>query len=452
MRLITPPLDVTIETGFSKDILGRDKFGEALANIIQEAKEELVITIDGKWGEGKTTFLKMWQGLLKERGVHTIYIDSFANDYTNDPFICVASAIQEYAEQNIAEDRVEKLKQLKEGLRSAGVKLLGWSLKLGAKAATIGILKEADIEELNRIGDELSQGATSFIEKNIEEKLNARKAEIEILQRIRQLLSELPSQLKENVGHPLVVIIDELDRCRPAFAIELLEKCKHIFSVPNVVFVLAINKEQLEESVKLVYGKGIDAQSYLQKFVTIDARLPKNTHSEHSSDYHKYVQHLYDAHGLSENTRNTFSQEEILALSLHFGLTLRQLERMFTLMTLHLMTIKNPTDYERPIIATLCAIKVANPRMFRRLLNKEYTFGSFLLDFGPLPTSSRSEARYRLEHLLEYFRFLLLSPQDFNALPDTDPIKGLTRSFYIWGVDRENLLPILGRRIECFNV
>lgn len=78
--------------------------------------------------------------------------------------------------------------------------------------------------------------------------------------------STAESDIKQD-KKPLVFIIDELDRCRPDFALSLLERIKHFFSVPNVHFILGIHSGQLENSVRSFYGNGIDAHNYLQKFI-----------------------------------------------------------------------------------------------------------------------------------------------------------------------------------------
>lgn len=64
--------------------------------------------------------------------------------------------------------------------------------------------------------------------------------------------------------------IDELDRCRPTFAIELLERIKHLFDIQNIVFVLSIDKEQLEASTAAAYGSAINAPEYLRRFIDLE--------------------------------------------------------------------------------------------------------------------------------------------------------------------------------------
>ena len=65
---------------------------------------------------------------------------------------------------------------------------------------------------------------------------------------------------------PLVVIIDELDRCRPSYALEMLERVKHLFDVPNVVFIFFVYAPALLSAVRKTYGQDIDPSEYLRKF------------------------------------------------------------------------------------------------------------------------------------------------------------------------------------------
>ena len=69
-------------------------------------------------------------------------------------------------------------------------------------------------------------------------------------------------------------MIDELDRCRPIYAVELLEVAKHLFSVPGVIFVPAINRSELAHSIRSLYGDGFDAEGYLHRFFDVDFQLP----------------------------------------------------------------------------------------------------------------------------------------------------------------------------------
>ncbi len=73
MKLVTPPLIVEDNDSFTNDILDRKSYGEALLNIVVRSTDALVVSLDGKWGEGKTTFVKMWQGLLSEANIRYMH-------------------------------------------------------------------------------------------------------------------------------------------------------------------------------------------------------------------------------------------------------------------------------------------------------------------------------------------------------------------------------------------
>ena len=99
MKIIIPPLAVEDEDGFKNDALQRKSFGESLRNVVANSTEPLVISLDGRWGEGKTTFIKMWRGLLREDGIPSIYFDAFAHDHTADAFMSIASSLSDLSMQ-----------------------------------------------------------------------------------------------------------------------------------------------------------------------------------------------------------------------------------------------------------------------------------------------------------------------------------------------------------------
>jgi predicted KAP-like P-loop ATPase len=95
MKLTLPPLQVKDDEGFSlSDIFELKDFGSRLANLIENSNENLVLALDAQWGEGKSTFIKMWKGYLenyREKKLKTIYFDAFKNDYQKDPFLALAA-------------------------------------------------------------------------------------------------------------------------------------------------------------------------------------------------------------------------------------------------------------------------------------------------------------------------------------------------------------------------
>lgn len=250
--------------GFSDDFLGRKKVGERLSEIVENIEDPLVIALDGRWGTGKSWFLQRWVGAHKIQNDgqgETIYFDAFAHDYLSDPLIALVAALAERLP-----DEEKKVGQLKE----CAVKLAKPLARVVLSAATFGAT-----EALNDLGDAVAEAAGAeakgAIDKLWEREEGRRKAMTEFRAAIRAL-TETGDQHGE--ARPLIIVIDELDRCRPDYALEILEIIKHFFAEPNVHFVLGVNMEALQNSVKARYGAEIDALAYLQKFVSFTMHLP----------------------------------------------------------------------------------------------------------------------------------------------------------------------------------
>ncbi len=452
MRIVTPPLVVEKNDGFRNDLLDRKSYGEALLNLIVRSRDELVISLDGKWGEGKTTFVKMWQGLLSEANVPNIYIDAFSNDYFDDAFISIASAITNFAEANITKNNHEKIKELKEKTKKVGGQLLSWSAKVGIKAATLGIIKDADIEELKDIKGDLSKGVSDLIGDFIEERLSSHSKDVELIQSFRELLSSIPSNLEDNDNKPLVIIIDELDRCKPTFAVEVLEKIKHLFSVKNVVFLLVLHKTQLEESIRSVYGKNIDAHTYLQKFVSLEARIPKKIEDHYANDLRKYSSKLLELHELETWGDHRDIIDCIEPLANHFNLSLRQLEKVFTNLSI---LYGSSSEYQLRIVSIivfLSVVKVVNSQLFYKLLHQRISYTEAVSQLGLGNLSEEDENRRNLYRLVQWVRYALLSEQEYKELPEGDEIKGFSRLLLKYGSRRERLIPLFAQQLSMFTV
>ena len=121
------------------------------------------------------------------------------------------------------------------------------------------------------VGTQLGEGAAAFAEERLSRYSKSRTS----VTQFRTVLRDTAVALSEaNGNRPLMVMIDELDRCRPSYAVELLEVAKHLFSVDRIVFVLAVNCDQLAHSVKALYGNDFDADGYLRRFFDVDFKLP----------------------------------------------------------------------------------------------------------------------------------------------------------------------------------
>ena len=158
----------------------------------------------------------------------------------------LTDALREY------DSKIGKVEDLKAGLR----KIVENSAVTAVRLVTSGVV---DLDSLANKGDMLADYADSLA----------------LIKKFKTNLKDFANKLKEQKNCPVVVVIDELDRCRPLYAIELLEVAKHLFSVENIVFVLAINLRELGHSIKAVYGSDFDSHEYLERFIDITIPLPK---------------------------------------------------------------------------------------------------------------------------------------------------------------------------------
>lgn len=452
MRITTPQLIIEQDDSFNQDILNRKIYGEALIKLVTQSKDALVISLDGGWGEGKTTFVKMWQGLLSESDIPNVYIDAFKNDYVDDAFIVVISAITDYAEKNITKDLQHKIKDLKETSKKVGCQLLSWSARVGVKAATLGIIKDTDIDALKDIKDDISKNTSDFAARLVEERISSHSNNVELINSFRNILSELPSKLHPEGSQPLVIIIDELDRCKPTFAVEILEKIKHLFSVENVVFLLVMNKLQLEESIKYVYGQNIDAHTYLHKFVNIETKLPKNISNKYENDIRKYAEKLIELHGLE-----TWGDERELincieSLAIHLNFSLRQLEKVFSNLAIFYVTSSENTMRIPPIIALLAVIRVAKPSLFEEILYNKATYSRVYSELNLFDLNDDSDRTSTLQWINKWIKYGLISEEEFGQLPQNDELKLFGNNLWNYHIRREKIVLFLAKQMSIFSV
>ena len=114
-----------------------------------------------------------------------------------------------------------------------------------------------------------------------------------LVNQIKTYLKGLAQKVHDKTGRPLIICVDELDRCRPLYAIEMLERIKHLFNVPGIVFLLGMDRLQLCHSIQATYGD-IDTDNYLHRFVDLEFVLPE-------PDREKFLEDLWDRYNLVQN-------------------------------------------------------------------------------------------------------------------------------------------------------
>lgn len=264
MKYRLPDLEIPAESPFQNDALERKPLVEFLASLIARLEGPFVLALDAPWGTGKTTIVKMLKAMLAQEQFQCIYFNAWQVDYVTDPLVALVSAIDDiHLTSGEAESAFRGHLKTAKKITSAVAKR---AVVAGVKAATLGILDiEDDLEAM--AADAAGEMAGNLVDVFQKEK--------ESLEKFRHEVGKAVEQLKSaGKKDTLIFFIDELDRCRPSFAIEMLEHIKHLFDVPNIVFVLSVDKSQLEASTAAVYGEKINAPEYLRRFIDIEYTLP----------------------------------------------------------------------------------------------------------------------------------------------------------------------------------
>ncbi|PTB87439.1 P-loop ATPase, partial [cyanobacterium G8-9] len=271
-----PRTDIDGTTPFNNDLLNRKDLALKLTGYIDRLKEGAVLAIDAPWGEGKTWFGKNWKQYLESNDRKVIYIDAFAQDYIEDPFMLLASELLA-----IVEEKTKTKTQLAKKSVAVLQATMSIGTKIGSGLATTYLLGGVELgDEVEKAISDASGETALLTSKLIEESFERFEDNKQTLDAYKNELASYASAQEQ----PVVIFIDELDRCKPDFAVRLIERIKHFFDVPNIVFVLLINREQLESAIKGVYGSDTDASAYLGKFINFFFKLPKSTFE----DYHSH--------------------------------------------------------------------------------------------------------------------------------------------------------------------
>ena len=278
-RIQPKDIEIPEENPFENDRLDRRKLIESLTYLIGATEGPCVIAVDAPWGAGKTTFLRMWSQHLRNQKFTVVEFNAWETDFTDDPFMALCAELTGVLNAEEGTELSGKMDKVKEKM---------WLIfqHIGSNAVrhlTAGFF------DPNAIMAAQSKQAT---ETQVEERLNGYREAKGAILTFRQTLEDLAAELSGS--GPLMVMIDELDRCRPLYAVELLETAKHLFAADQVVFVLAVNRTELQHAVKALYGNEFKADGYLRRFIDLDIHLPE-------PNLDNFVNELFVSMGLKDN-------------------------------------------------------------------------------------------------------------------------------------------------------
>lgn len=355
MGMFNNNVDIDENNPFKYDKLGREEEIKRLTRLFSIVENQMVLAIDSPWGTGKTTFLKMWESYLEIYDYTTIYYNSWKNDFVDDPFISFMGEFKNQLDSTLFNEN------LKSTISQLGSVVLKNGLAIGLTA-----LKNKTGVDFDLLGED---DLKSLVDAKLENYCDAKK-------HVENFKSELKKTANENfhkTGKPLIIFVDELDRCRPDFAISLLERIKHLMNVENIIFVLGIDKDALSNSIKVIYGEGTDINGYLTRFIDLEYKLNK----KYNEEFIIYLLDKYNFERFSANQPNKHSShlnfvnlcKEIFDI---FKFSLRDVEKIITRLNIIMGDKSFLFQYSNPLVFAL-SLRMLDKNVYNNFMMGEMT-------------------------------------------------------------------------------
>ncbi len=454
MKLHPPKAIVDRNEPFKEALFGRREFAESLTSLLRNAEDNLVIFVHAPWGEGKTTFAEMWRAHLANQKLDVIYFDAYAVDYIEDPFVSFSGEILALADKHLAKETGKPARrEFKKTAVEVGKRLGGLATKIAIRAATMGAVKASDVDELKEIGAEAATGVSEIGAAIIEKKIENYTAEKDSLAEFKNSLAKLAKLFRDEYGFPLTIIVDELDRCRPDFALSLLERIKHLFDVNGIAFILLVNRDQIESYIRTVYGE-VDPRAYLLKFGNLFVDLPNQQGAftvRHEPGRKEFCKKLFNHHEFSKRV----GEEDDFANSVgvfadHFDLTLREIEKVFVLLAIYYGALTKNEYTEGYLVAILAILKIKHPPIYQSLRRGKISVEQFLQRTALDQVRIDNEYEINKEWLKNIISYSLMSDSEFeNAMKNDDT--GLKEMGRWVRIKRGKIVPLLCSKLDRFS-
>ena len=305
------------------DKLNLKSYGEDLFQVMEKGlsssvkemgeKRGLTISLNADFGNGKTTFLKMFEHFIKteKQNYDIILINAWESDFYKEPVITILSElaiwIEQTKSQGVNKQKEPKIKKAISGIKSA----IGSVFSQAVQHKTGVNIKE--VKKAYSKQDSASPNQDALGENILEDFKQRKKA----VQKVREAILEYIKVSQKK----LLIIVDELDRTRPDYAVRFLEDIKHFFDIENVVFLVAVNRTQMEVTVKCLYGQDLDFEGYYRKFFKQEMELP-----DPYKEAQKLVSNLIEKTNVKYRDNKDSRVKNTYWSCKMFNLTLREIE------------------------------------------------------------------------------------------------------------------------------
>ena len=344
-------IEISINNIYLNDKFDREPEVLNIVELITKLSDPCTIAIDSPWGTGKTTFLKFLEAELLKKKVKVSYFNAWENDFDREPFLLILNhIIKEFSEKK----DIEEIKKI--------------SIKVLKSIAVNGSKAIVDLVAPIGIGSrliEVSEEAVLALAGEVFDNLTKEEKEVKLLQDKLSLLVE-----KDN---KMVILVDELDRCKPSFSIKLLERIKHIFDTPNIIFVLGTDLEQLGKAISGVYGENYDGQKYLERFFDFEINL----NTPNYNDFWQSLSENYTGKDTIKTLNNRADIEDYgLWFTQHLQLSARDISRLY--IKFYLASLSGYADNNLPLILLLSVVKSYSRELFNDIKIRSFDLDELL--------------------------------------------------------------------------
>lgn len=396
--MVNPLISLTNQEAYQNDLLKRNEYASKLGNLLTEYKSGIVVSINGAYGTGKTYFLKLLMNFLdtknqsREEKIYYNYFNAWEKELLDNPFSSIFSSLY-----NILIENDEKFKakenesKTKESLKRVVKHFLPFIIGLATGVP--------EISKLGKNVDTFLQSTTTYVDYIIS---NSHTQDKDI--------NDFKSYLEKFVSNseqPIFLFIDELDRCSPHYAITFLEVLKHFFFIPNVIFVLAIDKQQILSAIRKEYGDDIDASAYLRKIVSFQYILKK------PRNFRYFTLNTIERHypEVKEYFRNSSYKMEFIDRYLEFfNFNLRDTEKFYTILEIILKMDGKYYLGMNFVFVVFCMIfRIFQPTIFEEIVTNQ--------NIEPFIDYYYSNSRFSMfiESESDDFRFILFQLQSIST-------------------------------------
>ena len=352
------PTEDNIWETYEKDMLGRNADIFSFVLLLDSVDTSFSIALDAQWGDGKTFFVKqtkmvldafndftespysdkreliraVWYNTGTCKSIHpavSVYYDAWENDNDDDPILSLIYSIMLSVDTDYTLKGTPNYLELAKSI-----------IKLVAGKNVDGIV-------------------AAFEHNDPLEELRKQK-------KLKEQIEEFLSSLLPEHGDRLVIFVDELDRCRPLYAVKILERIKHYFSNEKITFVLSVNISELQHTIKRCYGESFDACRYLDRFFDYKVPLPP----ANMAAFYQYI-------GLEDHT---YFDRMCRAVAEKYHLSLRELSKYYRILRTSVykeIVEKGPARFEEEKARSFCLTCVV-PIMVGLMVQNQGRYKNFI--------------------------------------------------------------------------